>query len=96
MFKQQIQSSELRADSHVLYKSRYGGYIGGVIQIDGERTDIVHAGKYIDTLIFTKRLGQYLRDRSAAIDRVEHRKDSNLIGVWGKTVVFQCNDNRKE
>ena len=48
--------------------------------------DIVRSGKHIITFIFTKRLGQYLRDCSAAIDRVECRKDTNTVGVWGETL----------
>ena len=97
MFKTQIQDADLRkAHSHVLCKRRDGGYIGGVDQIDGEPTDVVHAGNHIGTLIFIKRLGQYLMDCSAAIDREEHRKDTNMVGVWGKTLAFQCNDNWKE
>ena len=82
MFKTQIQDADLRkAHSHVLCKRRDGGYIGGVDQIDGDPTDVVRAGNHVDTLIFTKRLGQYLRDRSATIDRVEHWKDNNMVGV---------------
>ena len=30
------------------------------------------------------------------IDRVEHRKDTNMVGVWGKTLAFQCNDDWEE
>ena len=47
--------------------------------------DVIRFGKHIITLIFTKGLGQDL-DCSAAIDRVENRKDIDMVG---KTLAFQ-------
>ena len=34
-------------------------------------------------------------DRSAAIDRVERRKDTDMVGVWRETLAFQCKDDWK-
>ena len=72
------------ATSHeLLCKCIDGGHIGGVDQKDGEFMDAVHFGRHIITLIFTNRLDQYLRDCSAAIDRIERRKDTNMLWESG-------------
>ena len=69
------------------------GHIGGVHQIDREVPDFVRIGTYRRTSIFTKRLEKYLRDCSAAIDRVERRKDGNVVEDWQKTLAIQCKDD---
>jgi hypothetical protein len=53
----------------------------------------VRFGKYKFASIIAKSPGQYLRDCSAAIDRVERRKDPNMGREWGKILGLQCNDN---
>ena len=67
--------------SHVLCKRIDGGHFGGVNQIDGELINGFRCGNHMITFIFAKRLGQYLRDGSTAIDRVERRKDPDMVGV---------------
>ena len=64
--------------------------------MDGESTDIVRSGKHMITFIFTKRLGQYLRNCSATIDRVVRRKDTNMLCEWRESRGFQCKDDWKE
>ena len=65
----------------MLCKRIDGGQIGGIDQIDGEDSD----GVRITTLTFRMKviikLDQYLRDCSPAVDRVECRKDSNVVRV---------------
>ena len=80
----------------MLCKRVDGEHIGGVNQIDGEFVEVVRSGKHIITLIFTKRLGQYLMHCSEAIDRVERWKDTNMVGVWKKTLAVQCKNDWKE
>lgn len=84
-----------KAHSHALCKRMDGRYIGGVGEIHGEFRDFVRKDKHIIALILTKRLGQYLMDFSAAIDRIKRRKDTNIGEDWQKTLAFQCDDDWK-
>ena len=85
-----------KAHSHVLRERRDEGNIGGVEQIEREFTDVVHTCNQKTILFFRKRVDQYLMDCSAAIDRVERRKDANMVGIWGKVLALQHNDDRKK
>ena len=83
-----------KAKSHVLCKRIDGALIGVVDHIEGDLNDVVCFGNLIITLIFTKRLGQYVMDCSAAIDRAQRWKDTNVADVHD-IQLLQCNDNWK-